>query len=200
MTADMGYQVKRGDTLSAIARQHGVTVAELVKANPRIKSPDHIETGWVLKLPTPSGKALPGGQDGYRAPHPRDTPTRPMLPPVDPPEVQVPPFELGALPAPKLDLPAPELPEPPAEPEVPAPANGSNGANGTPAANAVPTPVAATLAPLGKGPKLPRPEAVMSSTMSSVIQSSAEERARMLKSMLSVASNWDHSPTTEEMQ
>src|SRR5579871_45220 len=156
MTADMGYQVKRGDTLSAIARQHGVTVAELVKANPRIKSPDHIETGWVLKLPTPNGKALPGGQDGFRAPHPRDTPTRPMRPPSDPPEVQVPPFELGDLPAPKLDLPAPELPEAPTEPEVAAPVNGQTAAATAPAASATPEPAPATLAPVGKAPKLPR--------------------------------------------
>ena len=48
------YEVQSGDTLSAIARQHQVTLAALKAENPRITDVDHIETGWTLKIPEDS--------------------------------------------------------------------------------------------------------------------------------------------------
>ena len=43
------YRVKKGDTLSEIAMEHGVTVRDLMRANPSIK--DKIKAGQVIKIP-----------------------------------------------------------------------------------------------------------------------------------------------------
>jgi nucleoid-associated protein YgaU len=49
------YRVERGDTLTGIvrkARDFGkTTVAQIVAANPQIKDPDVIQTGWKLRVP-----------------------------------------------------------------------------------------------------------------------------------------------------
>ena len=49
--------IQRGDTLSAIARQNGVTVAELMRLNPQIKDPDKIFVGATLNLPPFTGNS-----------------------------------------------------------------------------------------------------------------------------------------------
>ncbi len=46
----LNYTVKRGDTLSGIARDHGVSISDLVDAND-IKNPDLIYAGQVLLIP-----------------------------------------------------------------------------------------------------------------------------------------------------
>lgn len=49
------YRVERGDTLTGIvrmARDFGkTTVAQIVAANEQIKDPDHIQTGWRIRIP-----------------------------------------------------------------------------------------------------------------------------------------------------
>lgn len=45
------YTVKKGDYLEKIARDHNTTVEKIMKLNPKIKNPNHIEIGWVLQLP-----------------------------------------------------------------------------------------------------------------------------------------------------
>ncbi|WP_148572209.1 Gmad2 immunoglobulin-like domain-containing protein [Nocardioides caldifontis] len=49
------YRVESGDTLTAIVRKvkafTKVTVAQIVKANPRIEDPDEIQVGWRLRIP-----------------------------------------------------------------------------------------------------------------------------------------------------
>jgi LysM repeat protein len=45
------YRVKKGDTLSEIAMEHGVTVRDLMRANPSIKNKDKIKAGQVIKIP-----------------------------------------------------------------------------------------------------------------------------------------------------
>ena len=55
MTQD--YQIKAGDTLSKIARDYGVTVQELVKAN-NIKNANLIFAGQTLKIPIESEEAF----------------------------------------------------------------------------------------------------------------------------------------------
>lgn len=46
------YTIQAGDTLWAIARKYGCSIAEIVAANSdRIKNPNRIHAGWQLKIP-----------------------------------------------------------------------------------------------------------------------------------------------------
>ena len=54
------YTVQAGDTLWAIARKYGCSIAEIVTANSdRIKNPNRIHAGWQLKIPR-SGATVTG--------------------------------------------------------------------------------------------------------------------------------------------
>ena len=54
------YTVQAGDTLWAIARKYGCSIAEIVAANSdRIKNPNRIHAGWQLKIPR-SGATVTG--------------------------------------------------------------------------------------------------------------------------------------------
>lgn len=46
------YTVKSKDTLSEIAAQHNITVAQIERANPQISDPDIIDIGQQIKIPT----------------------------------------------------------------------------------------------------------------------------------------------------
>lgn len=46
-----GVQVRRGDTLAAIAQRHGVSLQALIAANPQLRNPDVIHPGEWLALP-----------------------------------------------------------------------------------------------------------------------------------------------------
>jgi murein DD-endopeptidase MepM/ murein hydrolase activator NlpD len=59
----MTYTIKAGDTLSKIAARNGLTLAQLLQANPQITNPDRINVGDVVNLPNGS---------------PAETPTRPL--------------------------------------------------------------------------------------------------------------------------
>jgi len=48
------YTIKKGDTLSKIAAAHGVSIEELMAANPTIKDPNKIALGQQIVIPTPS--------------------------------------------------------------------------------------------------------------------------------------------------
>lgn len=50
----MTYTVKPGDTLSKIAMRNGVSVTQLMQANPQIKNPNKINVGDVLNVPNDS--------------------------------------------------------------------------------------------------------------------------------------------------
>lgn len=61
----MTYTVKPGDSLSKIAARNGVTLAQLLQANPQISDPNRINVGDVLNLPngsasTENTRPLPG--------------------------------------------------------------------------------------------------------------------------------------------
>lgn len=45
------YKIKRGDTLSGIAKRYGTTVSKLMKANPYIKNKNKIYAGKYLQIP-----------------------------------------------------------------------------------------------------------------------------------------------------
>lgn len=48
------YTIKKGDTLSKIATRNGLTLEELMAANPTIKDPNKISEGQQIIVPTPS--------------------------------------------------------------------------------------------------------------------------------------------------
>jgi LysM repeat protein len=52
------YTVREGDTLSAISRRFGVSVADLVAAN-HLADPNHIRYGATLTIPDAAGAAVP---------------------------------------------------------------------------------------------------------------------------------------------
>ena len=57
----MSHTVKRGETLSKIAKANGITLAQLLDANPQFKShPDIVQIGDVLI--TPGDEAVPPSQ------------------------------------------------------------------------------------------------------------------------------------------
>lgn len=45
------YKVKKGDTLSKIAKTHGVSLRKLINANPQITNPDLIHPGDIITIP-----------------------------------------------------------------------------------------------------------------------------------------------------
>ncbi|MET0772654.1 MAG: LysM peptidoglycan-binding domain-containing protein [Candidatus Limnocylindrales bacterium] len=47
------YRVRSGDTLLSIAQRFGLTIAQLMAANPRISDPNRIQVGQVLVIPPP---------------------------------------------------------------------------------------------------------------------------------------------------
>jgi LysM repeat protein len=49
------YTIKKGETLSKIATAHGLTLEELLAANPDITNPNRISEGQQIILPVPSG-------------------------------------------------------------------------------------------------------------------------------------------------
>ncbi|QMV43824.1 LysM peptidoglycan-binding domain-containing protein [Cohnella cholangitidis] len=46
------HMVKQGDSLYSIAQKYGVTLEDIVKANPDISNPDAIEVGMKVKVPS----------------------------------------------------------------------------------------------------------------------------------------------------
>jgi len=50
----MNYKIRPGDTLSKIAKRNGISLAQLLKANPQITNPDKIQVGQVVNLPDTS--------------------------------------------------------------------------------------------------------------------------------------------------
>jgi murein DD-endopeptidase MepM/ murein hydrolase activator NlpD len=59
----MTYTVKPGDTLSKVAMRNGVTLAQLLQANPQIKDPNRIKVGDVINLPADSTGVPAGSTD-----------------------------------------------------------------------------------------------------------------------------------------
>jgi LysM repeat protein len=48
------YTIKKNETLSKIATAHGITLEELLAANPQIKNPNKIAEGQQITIPSPS--------------------------------------------------------------------------------------------------------------------------------------------------
>lgn len=54
------YTVQSGQTLTSIAKANGLSVAELIAANPQISDPNSIRTGQAIQLPTNASGYVPG--------------------------------------------------------------------------------------------------------------------------------------------
>lgn len=62
------YVVVKNDVMSKIATKFGVTLAQLLAANPQIKNPDKIAEGDVLNIPAPLPSEVPGVVGGSTVP------------------------------------------------------------------------------------------------------------------------------------
>ncbi len=48
---EMQYKIVKGDTLSQLAKTHGVTVTDIMEANPKISNRDKIYAGDTIEIP-----------------------------------------------------------------------------------------------------------------------------------------------------
>jgi LysM repeat protein len=79
------YVVKSGDTLSKIAREHGVKLKALREANPSVASTDHIKVGDKLTIPPKAELPAPApATDTTAAPVPPPSAPTPAPAPVTP--------------------------------------------------------------------------------------------------------------------
>ncbi len=62
------YVVAKGDTMSRIAKKFGLTIEQLMAANPQIKNPDRITIGDQVTIPVPVDSAVPDQVQGSTAP------------------------------------------------------------------------------------------------------------------------------------
>ena len=100
------YTIVRGDTLTHIARRHGVTLRDLIAAN-RISNPSHIFAGQVLTIPTGEPEVLledappcqppPEPEPEPEQPEPEPEPEQPEPEPVEPEQSGEPAAGLGSL-------------------------------------------------------------------------------------------------------
>lgn len=58
------YSVQRGDTLSGIAKRHGVSLSALMAANPQINNPNLIYPGQAINIPGGGGNHAPSAPSG----------------------------------------------------------------------------------------------------------------------------------------
>lgn len=65
------YRVRSGDTLTAIAEAHGVSLAQLERANPDVHHPDLIRTGQAIRIPP--GATAPQSRPSTYTVHSGDT-------------------------------------------------------------------------------------------------------------------------------
>ncbi|HET7676848.1 MAG TPA: LysM peptidoglycan-binding domain-containing protein [Candidatus Limnocylindrales bacterium] len=62
------YLVRAGDTVSKIAKRFGLSIEELLAANPQISDPDKIRIGDPINIPTPGGGGPSAPAGGTSAP------------------------------------------------------------------------------------------------------------------------------------
>lgn len=72
------YVVRRGDTLSKIAKEHGVTVEDIAALNPQITNPNIISVGAVLEISGEQHREQ-GAATQKAAPTPAETATTPGI-------------------------------------------------------------------------------------------------------------------------
>ena len=86
-TPDVGgetYTIKSGDTLSKIAKRHGVSLRAIRAANPKLNT-DHIKVGDKLILPAKNETAAPASDNPATAAPTVPAPVAPVAPPTTAP-------------------------------------------------------------------------------------------------------------------
>lgn len=95
--ASQNYTIKPGDTLTAIARRTGATIADIMKLNPQIKDPNLIYAGKSLTLPgQPGAGVVAPNASGTPTTPPGPAPAAPPAPPNLPPPVVPTPTEIAS--------------------------------------------------------------------------------------------------------
>lgn len=61
------YTIKSGDALARIARRFGLTLDQLLAANPDIKDANRIKVGDKIVIPTPPPEEVPAGSPSASA-------------------------------------------------------------------------------------------------------------------------------------
>ena len=69
------HRVRRGENLSRIAKKHGLSLQQLLDANPQIKNPNHIRIGQEIHLPQqrPGRSTTADTKKAAKAPAPAQT-------------------------------------------------------------------------------------------------------------------------------
>ena len=67
--SDGAYTVQKGQTLTAIAKENGIGLSDLVATNPQITDPNSIRTGQVIRLPSNASNYKPGTSDASDIPN-----------------------------------------------------------------------------------------------------------------------------------
>ncbi|MCJ7711246.1 MAG: LysM peptidoglycan-binding domain-containing protein [Chloroflexi bacterium] len=62
------YVVAKGDTMSKIAKKFGVTVEEILAANPQVQNANKIDIGDELTIPAPTSEGVPDAGEESAAP------------------------------------------------------------------------------------------------------------------------------------
>ncbi|HEY8155005.1 MAG TPA: LysM peptidoglycan-binding domain-containing protein [Myxococcota bacterium] len=158
MPSDRIHRVRRGDTLTSIARRYGVSEAEIASAN-RLNSRHVIGVGQRLRLPgaqeplpasPPEPTVVTAKAEAAPAPELPAAAETPVIVPAPQPAPEPTPIPEAAPPAPEPPAPAPEAAKPPETPEV-APPSAPAPAAPTPVA---PAPVVVAEAPREAPPML----------------------------------------------
>jgi LysM repeat protein len=98
------YTIRSGDTFSGVAERFGVSLDDLIAANPGV-DPGGLHDGDVINLPETAGAPAPAPTEG-----PTDTPAAEEEAPTEPPVVEEVPTDTPVPPPPPTEAPPLETP------------------------------------------------------------------------------------------
>lgn len=92
------YRIKRGDSLSKIAKRSGITLSQILAVNPQIKNPNRINVGQLITLPVQSGNGSSSNTTTTTTNTTTTTTVTPSVTSPNAPPLVVQPAAKGALP------------------------------------------------------------------------------------------------------
>lgn len=115
------HTIDYGDTLSGVAKQYGVDLQGLLRANPQVRNPDVVYPGETLQIPTPGTVGVRSGDTLSGIATANGTTVSALL--AANPQIRNPDLiRIGqtiALPGASAGAPAPATPAPPSPPDAP---------------------------------------------------------------------------------